>query len=263
MSKFRIYIINLDTDKDRWMNIENQLSQLELDFVRISGVNLNINPELVKNKYSFQRNQKEFYSDLTVGEIGCYLSHIECWKKILAEKLDYAFILEDDIIIRSNFRDVVYWFQENFDILEPWDCIKLGEFPEKRRVVGIERIRNFIIGNYLKVPSGTFAQAISSDGAKKLLQFSNPFYAPVDIAIQLTWKNNLRVLALKPYPVGAYQNSSSIDLLESRERIRKRRIVKLKLNFLFFLQKVKVLLRNIILHNERNYVSESKTGNSS
>lgn len=263
MPKFRIYIINLDTDRERWLKIEKQLNALKLDFVRISGVNFKTNTETTEYRYSIHRNRKEFHSDLTVGEIGCYLSHIKCWQKIIEEKLDYAFILEDDIFFRANFKELVFWFQENFDTLKSWDCFKLGELPEKRIVVGRKKLGEFTIGKYLKIPSGTFAQVISINGARKLLNFSNPFYAPVDIAVQLTWRNNLKVFALKPYVVSAHQNLSSINLLESREGIRKRTIVKLKLNLLFLIQKVIVLISTTLSYNEKNCVSYNKARNNS
>ncbi len=46
-------------------------------------------------------------SGLTAGEIGCSLSHISIYKKMVAENIQNALILEDDSIISSDLPDVL------------------------------------------------------------------------------------------------------------------------------------------------------------
>lgn len=38
---------------------------------------------------------------LTKGEIGCFLSHVSLWKKIIDNNLSYMAIFEDDIYLGS------------------------------------------------------------------------------------------------------------------------------------------------------------------
>ena len=47
---------------------------------------------------------KEIIRNSKYGNIGCYLSRLNLWKKINDENIDYALIIEDDIVFCKNFK---------------------------------------------------------------------------------------------------------------------------------------------------------------
>ena len=48
------------------------------------------------------------YEINTMGAIGCYLSHIEVWKKIKEDKnCNYGMIFEDDVIVKHNLKQKI------------------------------------------------------------------------------------------------------------------------------------------------------------
>lgn len=101
--KIKTYIINLPRDMERKNSITKELSKmtcLDLEFVdAIDG------RELGKDKlgelFDFKKSKNYHFDDLTLGEVGCTLSHYECYKKLLASDQEFALIVEDDAGFRG------------------------------------------------------------------------------------------------------------------------------------------------------------------
>jgi glycosyl transferase, family 25 len=93
-----IYVINLEERKDKKNNIMTELN------------NNNLNAEIIKaynGKYLDleKLNPISEKRKLRKGEIGCYLSHFECWLKFLKSNQEYALILEDDAVLGYDFQN--------------------------------------------------------------------------------------------------------------------------------------------------------------
>ncbi|MGZ5501321.1 MAG: glycosyltransferase family 25 protein, partial [Nitrososphaeraceae archaeon] len=83
----KIYVINMDKNKDRLINFTNMMNQLELKFERYNAV----------NGYLFNPTHR------SKGEYGCFMSHKNLWEKILEGKEEAAIIFEDDCIISPKY----------------------------------------------------------------------------------------------------------------------------------------------------------------
>jgi GR25 family glycosyltransferase involved in LPS biosynthesis len=100
--KYKSFMINLDRRPDRLekMNKQIQDNLLPTDIIRISaidGLKLKINPRLrsLCRKNNFQ---------MRPGVIGCALSHIQLYQKLLEDtEVDGYVIFEDDVISNKSF----------------------------------------------------------------------------------------------------------------------------------------------------------------
>lgn len=100
--KYKSFMINLDRRPDRLekMNKQIQNNLLPTDIIRISaidGLKLKINPRLrsLCRKNNFQ---------MRPGVIGCALSHIQLYQKLLEDtEVDGYVIFEDDVISNKSF----------------------------------------------------------------------------------------------------------------------------------------------------------------
>lgn len=119
-----IYCINLERSKDRWNNITNIANKEGLKLIRFEAVDgKKLNPMEIKNKCS-DDYYKSIMNSNNFGNIGCYLSHLNLWKQLKLNKIDYALIIEDDIIFKDNFKKKL---KKNLEeIPENWDIIFLG-----------------------------------------------------------------------------------------------------------------------------------------
>lgn len=60
-----------------------------------------------------KRGKRTYHSELISGAIGCYLSHIRIYKKIVEDNIPYAIIFEDDV----RFLDPEYIFWKKINSL--------------------------------------------------------------------------------------------------------------------------------------------------
>ena len=52
---------------------------------------------------------------LNNGQIGCFISHLLLWKKMIDENIEYMFILEDDALFSCEFNRIYNYIQKNID----------------------------------------------------------------------------------------------------------------------------------------------------
>lgn len=110
MNSINIYVINLKKDLDRKKYMEKTLSsckKCDVEFVEavygkeLSDIQLN-------NLFDRRLAYKRYGRDINLGEIGCTLSHMKCYEKLVNSTNNYALILEDDITLLRDINDVQY-----------------------------------------------------------------------------------------------------------------------------------------------------------
>lgn len=103
----KVFVINLERSTTRRAFMQKQLDKQGVDFEFIKAVDgATLSDEYLSQVCDFDELAKRPYL-LRKGVYGCQLSHYNVYKKIVAENLPYALILEDDIIIQPNFKDVL------------------------------------------------------------------------------------------------------------------------------------------------------------
>lgn len=215
----RVYIINLDRKPDRWKCIKKELNRIKINsnkklydisrrFSAIDGRYYKYNKEnkLLKNYYKLSdqlkvepNNKIEILKEednctiyMTKQEIAVTLSHIEVWKRMKEENLEYALILEDDVYFTNDFSTKIdkIWktvSKTNFDIL----------FLSFEYVKGINK-KEIFTNQFVHKPYVGIWQAsgyvLSKKGVEKLLE-ELPVYGPVDLWLNLKFK---KIEALMP-----------------------------------------------------------------
>lgn len=213
---YKIFLINLDGASCRFGEIRRQLDLIGMPFERVPAVDGNLlEQELIDRHYSSELNRQKYFMPLTRGEIGCYLSHIEVFKRLLAENLDYAIVLEDDLIFKPGFSSIPSAIES---IDSEWDYIKLIAPGKKKQIKSRMRLWadpasgvNFDLVKWKKVPIGTAAYAVSRKGANKFIDRRSVFYRPLDVDLQFPWETGVEVWGLLPSMVEEACLPSQID----------------------------------------------------
>lgn len=114
------------------------------------------------------------------GEIGCFLSHYNIWKKMIDNEQQYAVVMEDDAKINTKLFDdhlkkIMKNAPENFDIIS----IYKHENQLTRSFIPYNKMFDLIESKVW----GTTAYIINLDGVKNLLKNIVPIRYPVDFAI--------------------------------------------------------------------------------
>ncbi len=217
--KYKIFLINLDKSTDRLQTCQSQLQSFSLSCERLSAVyGLDLSPTDIETIYPPSQH-KNYHKELSVGELGCYLSHRKAWQKIIDDDLDFAIILEDDFTITNDPKEA---FSAITQCKQEWDYIKLAEHSRKRQPIHqLPAEHSFSLVTYDKIPARTCAQAVSKSGAQKLLKHSETICRPVDIDLQFWWEKSLLIFGLEPYLIVANDHTvSEIDKIAKRNKTK-------------------------------------------
>jgi glycosyl transferase family 25 len=183
----KAFVISLEYRKDRYEYIiqnyiHNTIYDLEI-IKAYDGKNINNNSKeynILKDNFlnNIENNKSKnnyykylYINNFTLGEIGCFVSHISIWKKIINENLDQALIFEDDCIFNINFNNRLSYILKNE---MPIDCNILwlgGKMCDNHT-----NNKNTIISNNICIkneehPYGTFSYIITNKCAKLLLNY--------------------------------------------------------------------------------------------
>ena len=180
----KAFVINLERRKDRLQyineNYKNDKYDLEIVKAYDGKYEANNNSELINLKNDFLFNLKrnsinnnynyKSFNPFKPGELGCFLSHLFIWKKIISEK-ENAIIYEDDCIFNNDFSTkislVLNEIPDNFNII--W----LGGTKEVNHSSNEDvKITNNISIKKNQTTLGTFAYIISFQCAKLLVNYA-------------------------------------------------------------------------------------------
>ena len=213
-----LVFINLDKDSERRTRIEGQLAHLGLPGERLPAVWWKHLPPAEQSLlYSAERNHGLYYQPLVDGEKGCYASHIQAWRQLLASDAPALVVLEDDVRLRPQFADVVNAIAA---LQEPWDMVKL--LGRDREKVRSQRplVPGTALVDYSRVPSMTAGYVVSRAGAAKLLAHRQPFGRPIDVDLRFWWEcDQLRILGVSPSAIALDDTSEVSSIRDTRDTL--------------------------------------------
>ncbi len=169
----RVYVINLKNAVERRISITKQLADLDIHYELLDAINgRNLSTDELTEKVDMDEVRKH-PGWLTKGALGCALSHIEVYKKIVNSDSEWNLILEDDVIISRELKKILNHFERNPGIyrnslnllytLSNYGPIKLSR--EVIQSVGSHNIHKLLN----ETPGGAGAYIIHKDIARKFL----------------------------------------------------------------------------------------------
>lgn len=219
------YVINLARSSDRRERISTELTNLGVDFEIFDAVDGFQLTDEDMALYSRARSRREGGRELSVGEIGCALSHLRLYQKLVSSNHDEFLILEDDAefgvagreIVKRRDRFVADWEHVNF-------CTDARTKPFGDRVWDIYRLARFS-----GMANGTVAYLINRAGAEKLLAHGLPVAYAADDLTGSTKVTGLNSYGVFP-PVATYsRGAGTISRPNTPSVYRVRKAVKRKL----------------------------------
>lgn len=105
---------------------------------------------------------------MTMGEVGCFLSHYNIWGKVIENGYESVIVLEDDVRFEPYFRQKIKYILAELDNLQvQWDLIYLG------RKILAGNSESLVHGSKYLVRASysywTLGYILSGNGAKKLV----------------------------------------------------------------------------------------------
>jgi len=222
--KAKIYIINLNRSKHRRKHIAEQLLQTNIPYVFVNAVD-GKNKQICDFKNYNQNTINITGKHLKPTEVGAFLSHTKAILQAQEDKVDWAIILEDDVIISKYFNDILNHIK-NKDA----DCIrlyvrKLGLAKSKSKISKRKSYKNW---------GGALGYAINQHGISKFIKTYNKFYMKIDNFLFGYWVHKLNIYQVDKNLVDIEQSINSdigYDKLQKpKSKILKRILYKTKYN---------------------------------
>lgn len=113
----KAFLLNLDKDTDRLAAADQQLKALGVQYERVSAVyGKNLTQEQLKEYFSPFRARLYKGAKSSMGIIGCTLSHLFVYKRMIEKNIPVALIMEDDLRLSPGFTGALKYVEENIDL---------------------------------------------------------------------------------------------------------------------------------------------------
>ena len=223
--KLAVYLINLDGSDERLGTISASLAKHNIAFERVSAVDGRKFDVQSLDIYQEQEALSYMGRQLVGGEIGCYLSHLECAKRFLASDSDALVVIEDDMQVDINFLPVIenaiaWLVQQRPD----WEMINYGN--QKMKIAtplhqhGAER-QTFTLCHAHYFPITTTGIVWSRHGAQAFVSASSKIFAPVDNFLRYWQTRRNQGYSFLPPLVSTTGSESEIDTDAKRKEHRR------------------------------------------
>lgn len=172
------YIIN---DRRRWDRLHTVIAQLEHLGLAGSPINAVMGTDLDVDALIREKKliQPSAYGRMSRGEIGCCFSHLKAWKKIAKQPDGIYAVLEDDVVFKKEFKELITRNRGFLEQRTRWDICTLGASPYNYR-----QLRN-LEGDVYELGSftGAWAYLLTPATAQCLCDRIFPITHPVDLVL--------------------------------------------------------------------------------
>lgn len=200
---FKILVVSLPKDTVRRERVCQMFEKANFDWEfiyadldEVDSLNYDENTALIKHGRA-----------LGHGELGCYASHLKCWNYVVSNKLEYALVIEDDVLIdeRFDFNALI-----DFIHFSKIDYLRLySRNMSSNKLLGLLGHRRFY--RFKNTCYGTQGYLLSKLGAQKfLLSSQKGIFRPVDDDMDRFWENDIPNYAIYPYPLLEKSDQSTI-----------------------------------------------------
>lgn len=194
----RVYVINCRRHAGRRAAAQSTLEKAGVRFEFFDGLCAD---DARSRKLFDAVDEQEFLINtgrrVTDGEIGCYASHREVWKRA-AELDEPVVILEDDFELLGDFNKTLGVVTRLIDRV---GFIRLQTDLRAKKCRGVD-IDEFRLCRITKPPHGLMCYGLSAQVARRFVAATRVLNAPVDIFTKKYWEHGQPMFVLTPYAVG-------------------------------------------------------------
>ena len=199
MNRLQTWVINLDRAPERLARAAQQLQRLKLPFTRLTAVDACALTAEQSASLDAAAYCRKHGMTPVLGELGCYLSHVQAMHAFLASSADFALILEDDALLHDSLPAVL---QGLIDKADRWDVAKLSAVHSGTPVACAEVAPGHHLAVMLSRCTGSSAYILNRRAAQSYVQGLLPMSLPYDHVFDQGWRFGLKVRLVTPTPCG-------------------------------------------------------------
>lgn len=196
-----VWIISLERARERRETVTRGFRDLRLPFELIPAVDGRNLTATERRRYSRWRALFTIGRDMTAGDIGCALSHLGVYERMVAQDVPEVLVVEDDVTPLPELVDVL----EARAALPPdWQVLTLHSLfasSAPRPLAQPPLADRFRVCTYDRIPFGTQCYLARRSAALRLLAVADPVRMPADELLFRRRPAGLRVYGIEPSPV--------------------------------------------------------------
>ncbi|WP_391529492.1 glycosyltransferase family 25 protein [Photorhabdus akhurstii] len=208
----RVFIINLKSNIERKEAMRQQSNKigLQVEFIEaVYGASMS-NEELTKVVYDYPDCK------LTKGEIGCSLSHLFIYEKMLRENIAHTLILEDDAILPNKIYNVISEIESMDDIKKP----NVYLLNKVETYINNRKIKSNVLDIYQAYEaSGTHGYLINKTAAKELLEKLQPIKYEADMWGIFRFRNFINLYCTIPHVINTSDERKFDSFIEKERNV--------------------------------------------
>ncbi len=200
-----IFCISLARATERRAVMRQRLESLNLPYEIIDAVDGRALDESILRPRLRQDIALRYYGcKLTMGEIGCYLSHYNLWERMIKDNIPHALVLEDDADWNTDFAEVINSLQ---NIPHKWEVILLSVSRKFKINKILCDVGKYKLVRYKTRATSTAGYLINLYAAKKLCEYCYEIREPIDRLYASYWRNGVAFYTLHPALVRQVEES--------------------------------------------------------
>ncbi|MEG3133880.1 glycosyltransferase family 25 protein [Rouxiella sp. T17] len=217
----KTYVISLENDFDKRAVLLSQCKELGLEvelFYAIEGAALEL---------SYINRNVDNYPDcrMTLGVIGCALSHLAIYKKMIDGNLPMALILEDDARISTRTLEVLKELETTYNNNERVYLLTPPEHYCPTKSISVSPHLSFY---RVSTACSTAGYVVTLQAAKKLININMPIKWEADSWAMFSFVHDLEIYCLVP-PVIADgdidKRASTLEVERAKMRLKEPKFV--------------------------------------
>ena len=193
------WVINLDRAPERLARARTQLDAIGLPWTRLPAVDARaLTPQqaALLDEAAYRRKHGMTPS---LGELGCYLSHVEVMRALLVSRHEFALVLEDDVLLRPSLPAVLNGLMA---CRERWDVAKLSAVHSGTPVPYLQVAPGHALAVMLSRCTGSSAYMLNRKAAAAYLEHLLPMSLPYDHVFDQAWRFGFKFRLVTPTPCG-------------------------------------------------------------
>jgi glycosyl transferase, family 25 len=172
----KTYVINLARSPERLKTFTARALEHNIRFNRMAAVDAH---DLHNAEFEAWHSKCRRWLPMTRGEVACFLSHRDVWRRVVASQEPWSFIAEDDIVLArdaGHFLTSSDWLPADVDVIKAETMFTAIEMSGK--VLG--RHQGHVVRALKSNHNGSAGYFVSRDGASRLLAFTDAHCEPAD-----------------------------------------------------------------------------------
>jgi glycosyl transferase family 25 len=247
IGEIKSFVINLRSKQEQYHSTARTLYPLGIRPERFDAVNPSEIPadtlhELLYPSVSYHIRTERLIDNhfSSYGAVGCSLSHILLWKKLVESDQEMFLIFEDDIYLDASEEEIQSYLSSIQRM--PWDVAYLGYIKPKLATSDV-RIRSNVL-RIADMTLTTHAYLIHRRGAEKLLRYAIPIVDQIDSYMSYMTEKGVRMYrpgrSLVKQHLGKFSDLQNVTLRVLLSRLSNRTwiiVIAVLILFVFWIRK--------------------------